>query len=332
MDIGATATRALVVDATGHRRGAGRSAGGNPTAHRPEVWTGAISDAVGQALAEAGPVTVGSVVAGVAGSGALADGDTAASFERAIRAGAGCACGIRVTSDLVVAFSAGTPEPDGTILVAGTGAAAAAIRGRSPVRVVDGHGWLLGDGGSGFWAGREAVRAALADLDGRGPPTSLRCLVAETLLGRDAGRDLRRDPGRDGAEMRAWRMSRAIVQAVHARPPVELSALAPLVSRCASEGDQVAAGIARNAAGQLLSAVKAVRAPAEDTPIVLTGGVAAGDHMVALLLRQGLDAHWPGSVRLSRDGVAGAAWLALASLPAIEREELAELHRALIEP
>jgi N-acetylglucosamine kinase-like BadF-type ATPase len=319
MDIGGTATRVLIVDTGGRRRGTGRSGGANPTAHPGELWAGAVRDALGQALTESGPVAVGSVVVGVAGGGALADKEAAASFERIIRGEVRCNCRIQVTGDVVVAFTAGTAGPDGTVLVAGTGAAAAAIRDRSPVSEVDGHGWLLGDTGSGFWIGRKAVRAALAELDGLGPVTSLLPLVAEAMLGRDV------------AETDARRTCVEIVQAVHARPPVGLSKLAPLVSRCAGQGDQVAVGIVRSAVRHLVSAVEAVRSPDETTPIVVTGGVAVGDHLIAVLLRHRLESRWPTCVRPVHDGVVGAAWLALKALPGMDERKVAGLHHTLVQ-
>jgi N-acetylglucosamine kinase-like BadF-type ATPase len=318
IDIGGTATRVLIVDAAGRRRGAGRSAGGNPTAHPPSVWSRALSEALDQALDESGPgAEVRSVVVGVAGDRALAEGDAAATFEGVIRGRVGGAGPIRMTGDVVVAFASGTPAADGTILVAGTGAAAAAIEDRAPVSETDGYGWLLGDAGSGFWIGRQAVRAVLADTDGRGPATGLRPLVTDSLLG----------PG--FAEPSARRMCLEIVNAAHARPPVDLSRLAPLVSRCAADGDEVALRIAGAAVGHLVSSVLAVRPAGATTPLVVTGGVATGDHPIAALLRARLEDRWPGCVRAAHDGVAGAAWLALVAMPGTDRGNGGGLHRVV---
>lgn len=318
MDVGGTATRVLVIDATGRRRGAGLAGGGNPTAHQRETWARTMSEALSQALTASGPVEVGSVVAGVAGGGTLAESD-AASFEQIIRSQVGRRCRIQVTGDMDIAFAAGTPEPDGTVLVAGTGAGAAAISGRMLVTMADGHGWLLGDSGSGFWIGREAVRAALAALDGRGLATGILPLVIEALLGRDW-------PTTD-----ARRTCLQIVQAVHDGVPVELSRLAPLVSQCAAKGDQVAIEIAHGAVSHLLSAAEAVRSPGATTPVVVTGSVGVGDHVIATLLHRELERRWPTCVRSVRDGVAGAAWLALmAVLPSLNERKLTDLHRVLV--
>ena len=318
IDIGGTATRVLAVDAAGRRRGAGRSAGANPTAHPPAAWSRALSEALAQALDEAGPgAEVTSVVVGVAGDQALAVGDAAATFERVIRGRAGAGCPIRITGDVVVAFAAGTPAADGTVLVAGTGAAAAAIRDRAPAAEIDGYGWLLGDAGSGFWIGRQAVRAALADLDGRGPATRLRPLVTDALLGRGF------------ADANPRQLCLEIVNAAHARPPVALSRLAPLVSRCTADGDEVALRIATAAAGHLVASVLAVRPTRAATPLVVTGGVAAGSHPIAALLGERLEDRWPGCVRAVPDGVAGAAWLALIAMPGADQGESAGLHRII---
>ncbi len=65
----------------------------------------------------------------------------------------------RVLSDAETAFASATAEPDGTVLVAGTGSIAGRIRDRRMTTTTGGYGWLLGDEGSAFWLGRQAVRA-----------------------------------------------------------------------------------------------------------------------------------------------------------------------------
>lgn len=51
------------------------------------------------------------------------------------------------------------------MVIAGTGSVAARIEDHRLVASAGGHGWLLGDEGSAFWLGREAVRATLHALD-----------------------------------------------------------------------------------------------------------------------------------------------------------------------
>ncbi|HLU56204.1 MAG TPA: BadF/BadG/BcrA/BcrD ATPase family protein [Pseudonocardia sp.] len=286
---GGTRTRAAVVDEAGRLRGAASGPGANPVSHAPERAVGALAGTLQAGLDAA---EVRGLVLGLAGAGR--GGLAVAEPARA----AGLSCPVRVVGDAVTAFAAGTAEPDGTVPVAGAGAAAARIVARREAVVADGNGWLLGDDGSGFWLGREAVRAALAALDGRGAATALLPAVAGALLGA---------PVRPGAGRRE---AERLVAAVQAEPPIALARLAPLVSTAAAAGDEVAAAIAARAADALVAAVAAVRDAADRTPIVLAGRVVAGDTPVAARTRAALERHWPGRVRIAGDPARAAAWLA----------------------
>jgi N-acetylglucosamine kinase-like BadF-type ATPase len=203
-----------------------------------------------------------------------------------------------VVGDVVTAFAAGTAEPSGTVLVSGTGAGAVRIVDRRETNVADCHGWLLGDDGSGFWLGREAVRAVLAAPAGRGAPTALLPAVTGALLGTPLGPGA----GRAGASR--------LVAAVHRRPPIALARLAPQVGAAAAAGDDVAAGIVERAAAALVASVAAVRGPAERTPIVLAGSVLTAATPVADRTRTALEERWPGCVHVAGDPARAAAWLA----------------------
>ena len=96
---------------------------------------------------------------------------------------AGLRCPYAVHGDALVAYASGTAAPDGTVLIAGTGAITAQVHELRLDRIADGHGWLLGDAGSGFWLGREAVRRLLADLDAGRAPGALATTVLTELLG-----------------------------------------------------------------------------------------------------------------------------------------------------
>ena len=220
---------------------------------------------------------------------------------------AGLTCDPGYVPDLEVAFASGTPESDGAVLVAGTGAAAGSLIDRRLTRTADGHGWLLGDDGSGFWLGREAVRTTLQTLDAGTPPGPL---VESVLRELDADR-----PGRDGQHDR-------VIQVVNSRPGVQLSALAPLVTAAYRAGDPEAHSIVERAAAALLATLALIRDPAESTPIVLAGSLAADASPVGAELRTLLAARFSGAVLPARTGVGGAAWLALAALdPALATRE-----------
>jgi N-acetylglucosamine kinase-like BadF-type ATPase len=306
-DLGGTSTRILVVGTDGYERGLSTGDGGNPIS-RPAGAAAALGGALQRALAGVDPGQVQASVIGVAGWSALRTPVVAAQFAE-VWADAGLTCDPGYRSDLEVAFAAGTPEPDGTVLVAGTGATAGAVTGHRLTRTADGHGWLLGDDGSGFWLGREAVRAALRSLDAGEPQGRL---AGSVLAALDAAGTADRVPGgpsRSGVDHGRDR----VIQAVYSHPPVQLAALAPLVSAAYHDGDPEARSIVERAAAALLATVGQVRAEGEGTPIVLAGSLTR-DTPVGATLRTLLSARFSGPIRPARTGVGGAAWLALAAL------------------
>ena len=295
-DLGGTATRLLVVGTDGREHGRGATGGGNPISH-PTGAAAALAEALRAALDGVDPGRVRASVIGVAGVSALRTPPVAARFRR-VWADAGLTCEPGWAPDLEVAFAAGTPEPDGTVLVAGTGATAGAVAGHRLVRTADGHGWLLGDDGSGFWVGREAARAALRTLDAGEPPGRLAAAVLGAL----------------GAGPAAARRREQVIHAVHARPPVELSALAPLVTAAYRDGDRQARSIVERAAAALLATLGRIRDRDERTPIVLAGSLLGESSPVGTTVRGLLASRFAGPVLPARTGVGGAAWLALAAL------------------
>src|SRR2546423_1610381 len=187
--VAGAATRAVAATLDGTRRGSGRAAGGNPTGLGPRRAAAALAEAVGQALAGLDPAAVRHVVVGLAGGAALPGGEDLPGGEEFARVWeqAGVRCPVEYGSDTLIAFVAGTDALEGSLLLSGTGACAIAVKDRALAARSDGHGWLLGDRGSGFWLGRQAVLAAMAELDGEGPQTALTALVIESLLpGADA--------------------------------------------------------------------------------------------------------------------------------------------------
>jgi N-acetylglucosamine kinase-like BadF-type ATPase len=305
-DLGGTSTRILVVGSEGQEHGRSVTGGGNPTTD-PAGAAAALADALRTALAGVDPARVKASVLGVAGGSALRTPAVATHFGQ-VWAAAGLTCDPGYVPDLEVAFASGTPEADGAVLVAGTGAAAGSLTGRRLTRTADGHGWLLGDDGSGFWLGREAVRATLRTLEAGAEPGALVDSVLRELdVARTVGRDRQRD---------------RVIHVVNSRPGVQLSALAPLVTAAYRSGDPQALSIVERAAAALQATLGLIRDPAETTPIVLAGSLAGDASPVGAELRTLLAARFAGPVLPARTGVGGAAWLALAALdPALATHE-----------
>ena len=95
---------------------------------------------------------------------------------RALAARVGEAIGaaeVWVCDDAVTSHAGALSLGWGVSLIAGTGVACLVTSERGEPRIVGGHGYLLGDEGGAFWIGREGLRAALRDSEGRAPSTAL---------------------------------------------------------------------------------------------------------------------------------------------------------------
>jgi N-acetylglucosamine kinase-like BadF-type ATPase len=308
IDAGGTRTRAALAGSRGGGGLLGEGSGGpgNALSVGREELTAHLAAALAQAVPEEARGAVRAVYGGFAGAsaglGPERGHELALSCLRAALAGAGMAPeAVEVGGDTEIALASAPGAPaDGLVLIAGTGAVAARVGGGRRVAVADGHGWLLGDDGSGFWLGRQAVRAALAALDGRGPGTALRdAVLAHYGLPQDGA------AAQDVAE--------GVVVAAYARPPVELALLSPAVVAAAEEGDAVARGLLDGAAGLLARAVRALR-PRAGEPLVLSGGLLGPggpllEPLSALLVPTGVRVH------PVPHGVAGAVALARALRP-----------------
>ncbi|SCG44736.1 N-acetylglucosamine kinase [Micromonospora coxensis] len=317
LDVGGTSTRAAALTLTGERLGSGRGGGGNPTSHGAERAAAELLTALRGALAGVDPARVRAGTIGLAGAARLlADPAGRAAFDRAW-AQAGLRCPYAVHGDALVAYASGTAAADGTVLIAGTGAIAAQVRDLRLDRVADGHGWLLGDAGSGFWLGREAVRHLLADLDRGSAPGPLGARVLTELLG---SAEVAPRP-RDTVD--------TLVQAVTRQAPVELARLAPLVVTAAVEGEPAAVDLIGQAAAHLAESASRIRPAGAAAPIVLGGGLLTGDTPLAAAVRAEARRRWPDApVRTAGDGAAAAAWLAARDLP--EVTDPAALHALLV--
>jgi len=286
MDVGGTSSRALVAELRGRVVGTGRAGGGNPTSRGIGPAMAAIRAALEQALEGVEGSDVEANVIGAAGFGAPGAVEALGHVWAEL--------GLRgepvVVGDTDVAFASGTPDPDGSVLISGTGAIASEYVAGQPGRVADGIGYLLGDHGSGFWIGRAAIRHALAPIPT--PQDPLAAEVAEWLTGRP---DLERQ---------------ALVAAAYALEPVRISELSTVVVTLADEGSNRAAAILESAADELVATLSQVRDAEDDTVVVLGGGV-LGTPRVRRATERRIRDLWPSaSLTQCGSGVGGAAWLA----------------------
>lgn len=79
---------------------------------------------------------------------------------------------VSLAPDAVTSFLGAVGDRYGVVVAAGTGAVTLGVSGRAVARV-DGWGHVMGDAGSGYWIGREALNAVMRAHDGRGSATVL---------------------------------------------------------------------------------------------------------------------------------------------------------------
>lgn len=249
VDAGGTKTAVLVADG---ERVIARAIGA-PGAVRPGRALQAaarITATVRRALTDAGLLHGDVLVVGAAGMGR----DPEKSELRDALRGERLAEKIVITGDLDLALEAAFGAGPGIVVVSGTGSVAV---GRAPDGALHrrgGYGWQMGDEGSGYAIGREALLAIGRARDGRGPATALGELV------------LAHGPVRSFDELVRWSSS---------VEPGEVAALAPLVFQAAESGDAVAAAIVTRAAKDLAElAVSLVGhyGKSGPIPVALAGG------------------------------------------------------------
>lgn len=294
VDGGGTRTRVQLVDANGALLGEGEAGTANHHALGMPAAQAELLKAIANAFERAGipAQRVSTACLGLAGTD-RAD-ERAAWTAWAEKQVAEC---VMVVNDGALVLAAGTPENWGVALVAGTGSVVLGKTRQGKTARAGGWGYLIGDEGSSYELAREALRAAAQAADGRGPATALLPAILEYWQARDPS-ELIAHVYRPGAA------------------PAELAVLAPLVTRCAGEGDAVARRLVEQAGQALAMTVRAVCVALdfqEEVPLALTGGLVLSAAAVreALLRALGqtqyrmnpvtpVDAPVRGAVRLAR--------------------------------
>lgn len=178
-----------------------------------------------------------------------------------VRAWANSAVAARVSGQLIlcgdeeIALDAAFGEGPGILVIAGTGSNVIGRAASGDVVGAGGWGPILGDEGSGYWIGLEAIRAALHAHDREPSPPSLASLV-------DSGPT---HSARILAEIqRAWNLgslAELIALGNHrgdaTGPAPDFASLAPVVALCAEHGNPIAVSIL-NRAGEDLAALVAL--------------------------------------------------------------------------
>jgi glucosamine kinase len=234
IDAGGTKTVCLLADADGTILGEGRGTGANLQAHGEleveKVLHAIIEQAIGNRVIVPSATCVG--IAGV-------DRPEDDRIVRGIMRRLGFRSRALVVNDALIALVAGVGDEPGVVIIAGTGSIAYGVNRDGYAARAGGWGFVLGDEGSGFWIGREALMAVVREADGRGPRTKLTPLVLEHFT----------------LEQASGLVHEVYDRGLH-RPAV--AALGPVVERARAEGDVVAGEILRHASEELTRAAASV--------------------------------------------------------------------------
>jgi glucosamine kinase len=210
-----------------------------------------------------------------------------------------------VVGDEVIALDAAFQGGPGILQIAGTGSNCIGRTASGERESAGGYSSVLGDEGSGYWIGLNAIRQALHAYD-RDEPTMILDAVAKV-----------------------WGTStlEELVNLGNAVPGPDFSALAPIISQAAEQGDEVATRVLLQAAEDLAAFILLVRRKlrqrhglVEEVPVAFTGSVLEKMGIVRTRLADLLKQAAP-NMPFNQEGVVaveGALWRArqLAALQA----------------
>lgn len=286
VDGGGSKTQAVIVDASGAERGRGTAGSSNHQAVGIETAVSNVRRAVDAAARAAGhahsPAAAWLGLAGV---------DSAGDIALLLPYLEPLATQVRLTNDAELVLS-GLERQVGVALIAGTGSIALGCDATGHIARASGWGHVLGDEGSGYDLGRQALQAAVRAADGRGRPTRLL-----------------------GAILDAWALGEPESLLRRVYPDTDKAAiarLAPLVLHCAAEGDPAARAITARAALELAVAAQTVSRAlgfaGTPLPLALGGGLLVHDQLYRRAVLRRLERRQPlGSVAIVAEPALSAA-------------------------
>ena len=228
--------------------------------------------------------------------GAGVSGAAAGEILRAELAAHGFAGKLLLCGDHEIAL-AGAMQTPGCVLIAGTGSVCYGKNAAGETFRCGGGGHIIDDPGSGYTLGRDALAAALRTEDGRLSENALHAAVMDAVGGHDI---------------------QGIFDFVYfsRRGKSDIAALAPLVLRCAEQGDAVSLAILRRGAAELARLVSAVTGRLgldKKSPCALAGGLLAENNIYRRTVCEAL-APFCRPAKPEHGALFGAVQLALAAV------------------
>lgn len=256
IDGGGTGVRVVLAGADLAVLGQGEAGGVNPNVQTPAVAENHLRTAIQQAITTAhiDPAHITTVTVGIAGT---SYNDSSGDWLRRALNNIVPQAQVIVSSDAEIALVGAHGAACGVIVMAGTGSVAYGIDRQGRHARAGGFGFLLGDEGSGYWLGREAIAAVTQSFYEHDQPTSLTEPVLATLALRDPDH---------------------IIEWVYASRPDKnktIVSLAPHVLQCAAENDALARDIVQRGALALSQLVKSILRQLGDStlPIAFGGSI-----------------------------------------------------------
>lgn len=293
IDAGGTKTEAVLADGSGQVIARARGKGANLGTHGELAVEKTLHEVIAEACGD-GSLHPEAICLGIAG----VDRPTDSAIIHGIMRRIGGRARVLVTNDALIALVAGAGHGPGVVVIAGTGSIAYGRNAANEAARAGGWGYVLADEGSGYWIGRQALRAVVRAADGRGPATALTPLVLDFFK-----------------VSRAEQLVREVYRQNH--EPGDIARCARLVEEARVAGDEVAARIASVAADELSVAVRSVVGQltlAAPFTVVMAGGAFLAVPWLQDALRSRLaDIVTPEDVRLlTQEPALGAVQLALA--------------------
>jgi len=259
VDAGGTSTEAILARREGANLtiiGRGVAGPANPQVIGFDAAIRAIRLATTQAFQAAGQQQgrAGRACLAIAGAGRPPDQQRLLSAASA----ANLAEEITVVDDAVPLFAAGTPRGWGLVLIAGTGSLARGKTKGGQTARAGGWGYLLGDEGSSYSLGLEALNTMTKALDGRALRTTMVELCLQTLGGSTP----------EAIIDRVYRQSLS---------RASIAEFAQCVTAAAEKGDEVAQQLLQRAAAELALMLQTVAKKLglidQPSPLALAGGL-----------------------------------------------------------
>ena len=239
----------------------------------------------------------GFIVAGLAGMGREADRLHMESMLKKMAAAWDWdLADLSIETDGRIALEGAFRGKPGIVIIAGTGSLIIAKDARGIIHRAGGWGRIIGDNGSGYAIGREALRAVIRGIDGMGPKTALTKLLARNF-------------GLDSHE--------SIMNAVY-KNNLDIASIAPLVIETAGKSDATADNIIRNEALKLTDGVAVLlrHFKARQVPLAFAGGLLSINSVYSKKVRANLRRRFP-KIRFQepeQGSMLGAALIAIRKL------------------